>query len=415
MKKINSLIITRGFPPAEGGIETYMYQIASKWSLGESEVICKQTKKDLKIEKERYKVYRLPSRLTPYWIAFYRILVMLFKKCMNFNLALRYIFVLIINRHFLKSLYPRLEVLFDYFAGRKEKWIIQASTAIGSGSVGIFGKILFNYKFIVYIHGSELIKYQKRWNYRRFQKFILRNADLIIANSHYTKDLAVNIGIDSIKIKVINLGAEVSKFYPDNTRSKIYAKYNIPLKNKLILTISHLIPRKGNDMVIASLPTILKFVPDLTYLIVGNGFYKDNLRTLVKNYNVESNVKFAGYIQDKELADYMNACDIFVMPNRKEGYDVEGFGIVFLEANACKKPVIAGNSGGAVDAVINGETGYLVDPNSKEDISEKIIKILTDSKLKVTMGDIGYKRIINDLNWKQVISKIEKEITKLYD
>lgn len=415
MKKINSLIITRGFPPAEGGIETYMYQIANNWSQGKKVIICQKTKKDPILEKERYKIYRLPKLLTPYWESMYKVLKILFKQCQNSKFAFHYILLLIINRHFLRSLFPRLEVLVNYLSDKQGKWVVHSSTAIGPGSIGIFAKIIFNHKFIVYIHGSELIKYQKRWNYNIFQKFILNAADLIISNSKYTKDLALNLGVNKAKIKVISLGAELNKFYPCNTRNEIYTKYDIPEKNRLILTISHLIPRKGIDMVISSLPMILKSVPNLTYLIVGKGPYKEHLIELIEKYNVKSIVKFAGYVPDEELTDYMNACDLFVMPNRKEGYDVEGFGIVFLEANACKKPVIVGNSGGAVDAVIDGETGYLVDPYSINDISEKVTKLLVDSKARISMGENGYKRIKDKLNWKQVIHKIEEEIIELYD
>ncbi len=415
MGKINSIIITRGFPPAEGGIETYMYQIANKWSHGKKVIICQKTKKDPVSEKERYEIFRLPKLLTPYWKSMYKVLKILYKKSNDSKLAFHYILLLIINRQFLKSLFPRLEILVEYLSDKRGKWAIHSSTAIGPGSIGIFAKIIFSHKFIVYIHGSELIKYQKRWNYNIFQKFILNAADLVISNSNYTKELAINLGVNTKKIRIINLGADVNKFYPHNTRNEVYDKFDIPKKNKLILTISHLIPRKGNDMVISSLPIILKSVPNLTYLIVGKGHYKEHLIELIEKCNVKANVIFAGYVPDEELADYMNACDIFVMPNRKEGYDVEGFGIVFLEASACKKPVIVGNSGGAVDAVIDGETGFLVDPYSKEDISEKITKLLVDSKTRIAMGENGYRRIKDELNWKQVINKIEEEIIELYD
>jgi phosphatidylinositol alpha-1,6-mannosyltransferase len=217
------------------------------------------------------------------------------------------------------------------------------------------------------------------------------------------------------KIKVINLGADTEKFYPTDSKEKIYKKYNINKKDMLLLSISHLIPRKGNDMVIQALPKIIQKIPNVKYMIGGAGRNKEKLLTLADELNLNPYIIFAGYIRDDELNDYQNACDVFIMPNRKEGYDVEGFGIVFLEANACKKAVIAGASGGAVDAVVDEKTGYLVNPLSVEDIAEKAIKLLSDDKLREEIADAGYRRVVTKLNWKNVVEDIERSIVKLYD
>ena len=167
-------------------------------------------------------------------------------------------------------------------------------------------------------------------------------------------------------------------------------------------------------MVIKALPKIIQEIPNVKYIIGGAGKNKERLFALVDELNLKSKVIFAGYIHDDVLNDYINACDVFIMPNRKEDFDIEGFGIVFLEANACKKAVIAGDSGGAIDAVIHKETGYLVDPLSTDDISEKVIKLLSDDKLRNDIAKTGYERVCTELNWSKVIEKIEKTIENLY-
>ncbi len=109
---------------------------------------------------------------------------------------------------------------------------------------------------------------------------------------------------------------------------------------------------------------------------------------------------------DEELSAYYNAADVFVMPNREEGTDVEGFGIVFLEANACSKPVIGGRSGGAVDAIADGESGYLVDPSSPQAIAEAASRLLTDPALARRMGEAGRERARREFSWERAARQV---------
>ena len=414
MSRIDSIIISKGFPPVEGGIETYMFQLASRWNLGNVCVLCGKEDTKRKIEFD-FKVNRFSDEECSYFKAIRTIVPMLLFKSHKKIIALRYLLLLIINRTFLKSMISRLHYFLNEMISSEENTTIQCATHIYSGSIGLLGKLLFNKKLVVYIHGTELLKYQERWNFNLFQKFILSNADLIISNSNYTKSIAVTMGISDKKIEVINLGADTEKFYPNDSKKNIYKKYNINKNDMLLLSISHLIPRKGNDMVIQALPKIIQKIPNVKYMIGGTGRNKEKLLTLTDELNLQENIIFAGYIQDDELIDYLNACDVFIMPNRKEGYDVEGFGIVFLEANACRKAVIAGDSGGAVDAVINKKTGYLVNPLSTDDISDKVIKLLSNDKLRNGIAKSGYDRVITELNWVNVIEKIERIIKRLYD
>src|SRR5262249_14775190 len=131
----------------------------------------------------------------------------------------------------------------------------------------------------------------------------------------------------------------------------------------VILTVGSLVERKGQDMIIRALPLIANAVPGVSYLIVGDGPYKANLKTLVTSMGLQDRVVFTGRVSDEELPEFYALSDVFAMPSRAclDSNDVEGFGMVFLEAGATGKPVVAGRSGGIEDAVVDGVTGLLVD------------------------------------------------------
>jgi len=144
-------------------------------------------------------------------------------------------------------------------------------------------------------------------------------------------------------------------------------------------------------------------------LIIGDGALRKELEDLVKKLKLSEHVIFVGYIahEDEDLLKYYTACDVFIMPSReiKEKGDVEGFGIVYLEANACGKPVIGGKSGGVVDAIEDGVTGLLVDPQNINDISKALIKLLINKEYSSELGVTGRKRVEKEFNWKNIAAK----------
>jgi len=183
----------------------------------------------------------------------------------------------------------------------------------------------------------------------------------------------------------------------------------------VILTVGNLVERKGHDVVLKSLPKVLKEVPNTVYLIVGDGEQKQNLKELVDELGLGEQVIFTGRVPEKELPQYYNACDVFIMPSREIGSDIEGFGIVFLEAGACSKPVIGGRSGGIIDAVEDGVSGILVDPTNVDEISQTLITLLTDDELARRLGRQGRKRVEEDfdqLAMAKKLSQIFRDFTK---
>ncbi|EDY52517.1 glycosyl transferase, partial [Streptomyces clavuligerus] len=165
--------------------------------------------------------------------------------------------------------------------------------------------------------------------------------------------------------------------------------------------VSRLVPRKGQDTLIRALPAILAKVPDTVLLIVGGGPYEKELRALADNTGVAASVRFTGAVPWAELPAHYGAGDVFAMPcrTRRGGLDVEGLGIVYLEASATGLPVVAGDSGGAPDAVLDGETGWVVRGGSPEESADRIVALLQDPELRRRMGERGRRWVEEKWRW----------------
>jgi phosphatidylinositol alpha-1,6-mannosyltransferase len=170
---------------------------------------------------------------------------------------------------------------------------------------------------------------------------------------------------------------------------------------KIIVSVGRLVHRKGQDKLIESMPAVLKSVPNAHLVLVGEGPYRQYLEKLVVKLSITDHVTFAGRILFDELPKYLSAADLFAMPSRSRffGLEVEGLGIVYLEASACGIPVVAGNSGGAPDAVIEGVTGLCVDGTNVDQISSAIIEICSDAARASRMGAAGRNWVVDQWRW----------------
>jgi phosphatidylinositol alpha-1,6-mannosyltransferase len=170
---------------------------------------------------------------------------------------------------------------------------------------------------------------------------------------------------------------------------------------KVIVSVGRLVHRKGQDTLIEAMPEIISAVPDAHLLMIGEGPYRAYLENRTKALDVQSSVTFIGRIQYADLPRYICTGDIFVMPSRSRlaGLEVEGLGIVYLEASACGLPVIAGNSGGAPDAVLEGKTGLVVDGRSSREVAQAVIELLSDTARCKEMGANGRQWIIKEWRW----------------
>jgi glycosyltransferase involved in cell wall biosynthesis len=219
-------------------------------------------------------------------------------------------------------------------------------------------------------HGIEA------WNIKRpaLQK-ALHHADRILAVSHYTRDrLIQEQHLDPDKISILPNTFDPNRFMIAAKPHYLLNRHNLTPEQPIILTVSRLSrsePYKGYNRILEALPQIRERIPNIHYIIVGKGDDRSRLEQYIYQHQLQDCVSLTRYIPDSELCDYYNLCDVFAMPSKGEG-----FGIVYLEALACGKPILAGNQDGAIDALCRGELGALVDPDDNDAIAQTLIAIL---------------------------------------
>lgn len=250
---------------------------------------------------------------------------------------------------------------------------------------------------IIYLHGDDVFCSLKNPIFQWLFQWTLQRTKVIVCNSQFTaKFIKDNFHIQQ-PIQIIHPTIRAEKFGQVNLhkldllRSQIRQKYQIPDAAIVILSVGRLVRRKGFHQIIENLPALLASNVNVYYLICGCGAMELELRQLAKSLGVASRVIFAGYVADEELAGYYAACDLFAMLTFFDSKykSIEGFGIVYLEAGYFGKPVIASRVGGVEDAVHHGETGLLVNPNSKTEISQILHQLCTDEKLRQQLGNGG--------------------------
>jgi glycosyltransferase involved in cell wall biosynthesis len=224
--------------------------------------------------------------------------------------------------------------------------------------------------FWVVAHGIEA------WDIQRSSlKNALHHADRILAVSQYTCDrLLKELHLDPQKICVLPNTFDANRFSVTAKPEHLLKKHSLKLNQPVLLTVARLSNAeqyKGYDKILMALPQIRQIFPDIHYLLVGKGDDRPRIEQLIAQLNLHDCVTLTGYIPDEELTHYYNLCDIFAMPSKGEG-----FGIVYLEAMACGKPVLAGNQDGAIDALRQGELGVLVNPEDENEIAHTVIQVL---------------------------------------
>ena len=264
------------------------------------------------------------------------------------------------------------------------------------------------FDYVVFLHGMDLTFALKTPRKKKLARKILASAKKIIAVNSYAAKLAGEI-VDESKIEVVNPGVDLRfKILDFRFQNELRKKYN--LDNKLILLqVGRLVERKGYDKVLAALPRVWEEIPMVVYVIIGGGELLEDLRLKTYDLKLKNNVILITNADDSEVNSWYELCDIFIMPAREIDGDFEGFGIVYLEANAHGKPVIAGNSGGVRDAVQDGVNGLLVNPESVAEIAQAIIKLGKDESLRKKLGERGRERT-RQFDWKNQANKVRKFI-----
>lgn len=263
--------------------------------------------------------------------------------------------------------------------------LLAAGEILPIGTALLIIRLTFGWPYLVFLHGLDIKLSQSSWWKKFLSKQILKYAKGVIVNSKFTAQLAIQSGAEAGKVKIVYPtvnSVKVSSIDIKNVKSK----YNIN-NQRVILTVSRLVRRKGVAMVIDSLAKIETNFGDLVYVIVGDGPEAELLKEESKK--LKSRVIFTGSITDEEKYAWYDICEIFVLTPIRDEVDVEGFGIVYLEAQAAGKAIVASDVGGIVEAV--GEAGLII--NDKNELPLAMTKLLSDSAMREKLGLIGSKRI----------------------
>ena len=260
-----------------------------------------------------------------------------------------------------------------------------------------------NKKKICLIHSKEINFKKGSWANKKVLK-VLNNVDYIVANSKYTKNLAIEKGVYSEKIVVINPGVDPLKKIDD----KYLEKADNLLKNKepRLITVSRFDKRKNHEKVIMSLRNLKEIYPNIIYTCIGHGKEEDNIKKLVKELSLEKHVLFLKDIDRDLKISLVAKSNLFVMPSIIYKNSVEGFGIAYVEAAQCGVPSIGGKDGGASDAILDKETGIICDGNNLEDIYTSIDLILKN-KSYIDLGKKA-KEFAIKFEWQNIIKEYFK-------
>lgn len=305
--------------------------------------------------------------------------------------------------------YP-LYLLYHLSKLRPKKVIV--GPVLPSGFWIFLFSFFFNFKYFVGAFGNEIVINEKNNRQKLaafFKKMIFQKAEMILPCSQFSAGLVKKFGIANNKIKVIYPAVEFN--LPQIILPKIKPA---DLKNKKnILTVGRLIKRKNQAKIIEAMPLILQKIPNAIYLIIGDGPEYQNLKSKIHSLRLEDKVFLLPKVTDKELPYFYQVCDLFAMASKNilKEKEVEGFGIVYLEAGLFKKPVVATKAGGVPEAVVDGKTGLLVkNPDDEKEIAAKIIKLLKNRRLARKLGGNASQRIKKELNWKVIIKKLKETL-----
>jgi phosphatidyl-myo-inositol dimannoside synthase len=253
-------------------------------------------------------------------------------------------------------------------------------------------------RMVQYFHAEEIGARPK------LAAFATRRADLVIAVSAYTAALVEGTGGRPKDLRVIPPGVDLPTDHSP-----------LPADAPTVLTVARMEERyKGHDTMCRTLPLVLAKVPDARWVVIGEGRLRSGVQALLSAYGVAESASFLGAVDDGERNTWLRRAHVLAMPSRLpgDGFPGEGFGIAFVEAGAFGKPVVAGGVGGALDSVLDGETGLLVNPNDPVEIGEAITRLLEDPALAARLGAAGRQRA-ESLAWPTIVARVEEVLLEL--
>lgn len=382
MKKI--LLLSEIFPPEKGGSGRWFWEVYTRAEHSDVVIAAgKSTDAEEFDQNNPLKTYRLPLS-SPSW------------GVKSFT-GLKF--------------YWRVYRLVNQIVKQNDIETIHCGRCLPEGVVGYLFKMTKGLPYVCFVHGEDVEAASTSRELSWIVRKSLREAKYLVCNSHNTaKILTGNWNVPTEKVQVIHPGVDVNYFVPADANTDIRATLGW-MDRPVVLTVGRLQKRKGHDMMIKALAEIKRSIPNVLYVIIGDGELRLVLEEMVHKLGLDENVMFMAEVSDELMLQCYQQCDLFILPNRTVGKDIEGFGMVLVEAQACGKPVIAGDSGGTMETMQVGESGYIVDCTSTVAISEKVVQLLNNKVLIKQMGKKGIEYVNAKLDW----TSLSKQAKKLFD
>ena len=372
---MKTLIITLEYPPQAGGIASYVYNFAAHLPVSDVVVYAPRLKGDKEFDaKQGWKVYRRQ----PHWLLWPRWIRMLFQ------------ILEIIKKEKIEHLYIH--------------------QALPAGYVGLLLKKFKKLPYTIFLHGTDVtLAVRSAWKLKRFRQ-VLAGAERVVVNSNFLKN--------KVEGKLENLKTPVEVLYPSpaddffiKTPEEIVRKLKTELAlngKRVMLTVARMVEGKGYPHIAHMLPELVRRVPNLAWLIIGDGPKKAELVGLIQKNHLQNVVRLLGVVPREELPKYYQLADLFVLLTHADESQEEAWGTVFLEAAASGLPVVAGRAGGVEEAVENSVTGAVVDIYQEKAVIETIVGLLENTEQAGKMGQAGQERVMNEFTW-------EKQLLRLKD
>lgn len=253
--------------------------------------------------------------------------------------------------------------------------------------------------YISYVHGEDVESAATSRELSWMTHRVLRNASFLVANSQNTARLLTdNWQLSDDHVRVLHPGVDASRFVPAARDHEVRSQLGWDDRT-VILTVGRLQKRKGHDVMVRALQAIRKDVPDVLYVIVGDGEERSHLHRLVRELELGEHVRFLGEIDDRTMIRCYQQCQLFALPNRQVGRDIEGFGMVLVEAQACGRPVLAGASGGTAETMNVGTTGIVIPCEEPERLASEVSALLLDIDRLEQMGSAARPHVVEHLDW----------------
>jgi phosphatidylinositol alpha-1,6-mannosyltransferase len=281
---------------------------------------------------------------------------------------------------------------------RRPPRAIHCGKALPEGLIALACARRWHIPFVCYVHGEELSLARTSRELKWLTQLVLTQATTIVANSRNTEDMLKRDWSVSRSIAVMHPGVDASRFVPAPADPMARERLGWGGR-RVVLTVGALQKRKGQDMMIRALPAIRAACADVLYVVAGEGWERPYLESLVDGLLLRDAVQFLDAPPDDQLIECYQQCDLFALPNRQVGWDIEGFGIVLLEAQACGKAVLAGQSGGTVETIRKGVTGELVPCDNPEPLARAVIDLLEHPDRRRAMGAAGREWVVDHFDW----------------